>query len=90
MFKFQKTENAIEVNVVLTNLSFLNKDKFSYSRADFYKEKGCNTIFYDIEDIYFKNRIIFSNKKMVDDSDLIICYVDMQASKSGAKKPSTM
>ena len=83
---FKNNTNCnIEINVVLTNLSFLNKDENGYSRADIYKNKGCETIFYDIERIYFKNRITVSNKKMVDESDLIICYVDMKAYKSGAK-----
>ena len=75
----------IEISVVLTSLSFLNKDKYGYSRADFYKNKGAETIFYDIENVYFKNRITYSNKKMIDDSDLIICFVDMKSYKSGAK-----
>lgn len=83
---FMNNNNCnMEINVVLTNLSFLNKDENGYSRADIYKSKGCKTIFYDIERIYFKTRITVSNKKMVDESDLIICYVDMKAYKSGAK-----
>lgn len=42
-------------------------------------------MFYDVEDIYYKNRITYSNKKMVDNCDLVICYVDMKSYKSGAK-----
>ena len=32
-----------------------------------------------------KNRIIFSNKKMIDDCDLVVCYVNMKVSKSGSR-----
>lgn len=77
--------DTIEINVVLTSFSFLKKDEYGNSQVDFYKEKGCDTIFYDIEEIFYKNRITYSNKKMVDDSDLIICYVDMNSYRSGAK-----
>jgi len=82
---YKKCDCNINVIVVLTSLSFLNKDKNGYSRADIYKKQGCETVFYDIERVYFKNRITFSNKKMIDESDLIICYVDMRAYQSGAK-----
>lgn len=75
----------LKISVVLTSLSFLNKDYFGLSKADIYRNMECETIFYDIENIHFKNRITFSNKKMVDESDLIICYVDMNMYKSGAK-----
>lgn len=75
----------IDINVVLTSTSFLNKDSLGYSKADFYKNKGCKTIFYDIEEVYYKSRITYSNKKMVDESDIIICCVDMNLRKSGAK-----
>lgn len=81
----EKFDQNLEICIVLTSLTYLTKDENGYSRADIYKEKGCETIFYDIEETYFKNKIIVSNKKMVTDSDLIICYVDMKSYKSGAK-----
>lgn len=77
--------NKLSINVVLTSLTFLKKDEYGNSRVDTYKTKGCETLFYDVEGVYFKRRITFSNKKMVDESDLIICYVDMKEYKSGAK-----
>ena len=83
---YRKTiDNHIKINVVLTSLSFLNKDEYGFSKVDIYNNKNCETIFYDIEETHFKNRITVSNKKMVDESDLIICYVDMNIYKSGAK-----
>lgn len=75
----------IKINVVLTNLSLINKDDNGHSRIEFYNNKNCETFFYDIEEVYFKNRITFSNKRMIDESDLIICYVDMKSHRSGAK-----
>ncbi|MBO5304332.1 MAG: hypothetical protein J6A99_01520 [Clostridia bacterium] len=81
----EKFDQNLEICIVLTSLTYLTKDENGYSCADIYKEKGCETIFYDIEETYFKNKIIVSNKKMVNDSDLIICYVDMKSYKSGAK-----
>lgn len=79
------TGRDIKISVVLTSLSFLNKDKYGYSMAESIKNRNCETLFYDIEDVHFKNRITVSNKKMIDDSDMIICYVDMTSYKSGAK-----
>ncbi len=81
----KKTNENIKISVVLTNLSYLNKDELGFSKVDNYNNLGCETIFYDIEEIHFKKRITVSNKKMVDESDLIICYVDMNNYKSGAK-----
>ena len=81
-----KIDRNIKIEIVLTNRSFLNVDKYGNRKVDFYKNNGCDTVFYDIEEVYFKNRIIYSNKKMVDESDLVICYVDMNSYKSGAKK----
>ena len=83
---FKKTVNPnIKLSVVLTNVSYLNKDKYGYNKLTFYENNDCETIFYDIEDVHYKKRIAFSNKQMVDNSDLIICYVDNNAYKSGAK-----
>ena len=39
---------------------------------------------YLVEDLYFKRRITQTNKYMVDDADIIVCYVDKTISKSGA------
>ena len=75
----------VKINVVLSSLSFLTKNQYGFSKADIYKNDGYETIIYEIEQVHHKQRITFSNKKMVDSSDLIICYVDMKSYKSGAK-----
>lgn len=84
---YKKSINKeIQINVVLTNLSSLNRGKYGYSQADIINDMGCEPIFYDVEEEYYKKKITVCNKKMVDDSDLIICYVDMEKYNSGAKK----
>ena len=44
------------------------------------------TMIYDIEQEHFKKRIIVSNRCMVNDCDMVICYVDMKKYGSGAKQ----
>ena len=82
----KEVDPAVKITAVLTSLSFLKKDEFGYGKAEFYKKKGCQTIMYDIEEVHYKNRINYSNRKMVDNSDIIICFVDMKAYRSGAKR----
>lgn len=79
-------DNTIQLNVVLTSLAMLHKDDCGNSRADFYKNYDGETIFFDTEEVHFKNRITIANRKMIDLSDAIICYVDMNSYRSGAKK----
>lgn len=67
----------INIKIVYTNLNHL-------TQKNFYLE--FETLIYPIEEVYFKNRISFTNKCMVDDSDLIICYVDKNRTGSGAKR----
>ena len=72
--------STCEITIIFSSLTALNKYKFGYFNNDF-----CKTMLYDVENIHYKNRITQLNKKIVDDSDLIICYVDMNKKKSGAK-----
>ena len=81
----KRINNNIKISVVLTNLPFLNNKSIINDKIKFYENNDCETLFYDIEHVYFKNRIIFSNKKMIDDCDLVVCYVDMKVSKSGSR-----
>lgn len=80
-----KINKSININIVLTSLTFMNKRKDGYSFVDFYKDKNCQLLFYEIEQVYFKNKITYSNRKMVDNCDLVVCYVDATKYKSGAK-----
>lgn len=86
VLEYKKRFNSgIKIYVVLTNMCSLNKTKRCCSAVEDYISRGCETYFYDIEKEYFKNRIIVSNRKMVDDSDLIISYIDSSKYNSGAK-----
>ena len=69
----KKLYSNIEIYIVITSFSQI--------------KKYCSfkTIFFPIETIYFKNKIIKSNQYMVDKSNLIICYVDMNKIYSGSK-----
>ena len=71
----------IEIYVVFSNeRSFFNKENFNNQ-----KYNDCYLIMYEIEEVFYKNKIAFTNKKIVDDSDLVVCYVDMNREYSGAK-----
>ena len=62
----------IEIEVVLTNLEGrLKKDEYGY---DPYHD--VKTVIFDIEEVYYKQRIMASNRRMVDLCDTLICYVD--------------
>ena len=80
-----KQHPNVKITAVLTTLTPLQKgSKELYSAIDLYRD--IETMTYEIEEVYFKKQIVVSNQHMVDDSDLIICYVDMNKRKSGAKK----
>lgn len=40
---------------------------------------------YEIEEEHFKRQIIISNRKMINDCDVLICYVNKKRNPSGAK-----
>ena len=75
----------IKITAVFTTLSFLTK-KEDYSIADDYKRNNIETMVYPIEDEHYKNQIVVNNRLMVDDCDIVICYVDMKEYRSGAKR----
>lgn len=72
----------IEITIVYTSLAVLNIRSSIYSK----QYKDINTMFFDIEGEHFKNRIVVSNKLMVDRCDIVICFVDMENTKSGARR----
>lgn len=81
----------IKISVVFTTLTILKKDNYDdeigSSIADYYKD--VETMIYDIEEEHFKQQIIISNRKMIDDSDKVICYVKFKEYRSGAKRAVT-
>ena len=83
--ELRKSYPNIKITVIFATLTVLKKGADElYSIADMYDD--VETMIYDIEEEHFKNQIVVSNRSMVDDSDLIICYVDMKEYRSGAKR----
>ena len=82
--EIKNKQPKINITIVFTSLNFLNKNVEGFCKADMYDD--VNTMVYEIEEVYFKEKINVSNRKMIDDSDFVICYVDMTLPKSGAKK----
>ena len=75
-----KKEYKINIEVVLTSLASIKKDKYS----NYVPYSDVNTIIYNIEDKHFKQKIIESNKQMLDNCNIVICYVNSKL-KGGAK-----
>lgn len=83
---FKKTNGDVDIYLTVTSFSSLQKEKESNSLLDYYHQMGIKTVIYEIENIYFKQQIIYSNCRMIDESDVIICYVNLLDNKSGAKR----
>ena len=73
----------INICVVFTSLNDLKQDPMGYSKVDLYK--NVDTMFYGVEDIYFKKQITETNKRMIDDSDIVVCYYDKVSRSNGTK-----
>ena len=78
----RKTYRDINIEVVLTSLNAVGKKDELH--IDHYSDVA--TLMYDVEDAHFKRRITISNRKMIDECDTLICYVDERQYRSGAKK----
>lgn len=84
----RKIYNDIKIEVVITSLTTLTPI------VVFDKKLGCDiyspyedidTIMYEIEEVHYKRKIIVSNQKMIDNCDVLICYVNNVIKASGAK-----
>ncbi len=67
----QATNPSIKIEVVVTN------PRQSYPHVE--------NVMFEIETLHYKQRIIQSNKSMIDESDCLICYVCPHVWRSGAK-----
>ncbi len=74
--------NEIKIEVVITSFNQIKKEFLYVPYSD------VDTIMYDIEDVYFKRKITYSNQRMVDECEILICFVNEEKYYSGAK--STM
>lgn len=79
----RKIYQDIKISAVFTSLYPFKKDEFGFSISQLYED--VETFSYPIEDEYFKRQIIMSNRYMINDSDLVICYVNPKSYQSGAK-----
>ena len=71
----------IKIEVVITSLGAVSKK----NGMEFAPYSDVNIVMPDIENVYFKQRITMGNRRMLDGSDTLICYVDENAYRSGAK-----
>ena len=82
--KFLDKNSLINIDLVKSSIrQVIRKEEFGFVENS---EASIKIVTYPIEEVYFKNQIITTNKFMVDDSDVIVCYVDMERRNSGAKK----
>ena len=77
----RRTYKALDIEVVITSLNTIKKDS-EFTAAPYNDVK---TVMFSIEDTHFKQRITLSNRRMIDDCDTLICYVDEHVYRSGAK-----
>ena len=76
----KKIYQDIKILIVSTSFSIFKKDSLiNILYEDF------EIITYPIENVYYKNKIWISNKYMIEDSDLLLCYVDIKK-EGGAKR----
>lgn len=80
--ELRKVYSDIVIEVVITGLN----------SVDYYDDLDCpspysdvKTVMFDIEQVYYKRRITESNRRMIDECDMLICYVDNRVYRSGAK-----
>lgn len=84
----RKKHPNIIIEVVLTSLHKAQKkllDDYQFGKDYYLQYMDVQTTTYEIEDEYFKRQIIVSNKKMIDECDVLICYVNIKTNPSGAK-----
>ncbi|MBQ7579213.1 MAG: hypothetical protein IJT25_01635 [Clostridia bacterium] len=83
----------IEIEVVLTSLHLIDK-KVIFEGKNKYGEiekdvenspyEDVKTVMYDIEDVFYKRKILVSNQLMINACDVLICYVNPKNNYSGA------
>lgn len=83
--RMQKRERReMEIFFVQSSFKRLRRNKEGEALVDGWND--IKTIFFEVEDEYYKNKIIKQNRLMVDLCDIVVCYVDMKRKRSGAKR----
>ena len=80
LLTLKNTYPKIKIEVVITNYNPKIQDEIIIKENPKYE-----TVMFEIEDLHPKQRITASNKQMIDSCDSLICYVQPNAWKSGAK-----
>ena len=62
----RKRYPEIRIEVVLTSPASAKSGRYD----------DVDTVLFDIEELYYKRRIAWSNRRMIDGCDALICYVD--------------
>ena len=77
----RRNYQGLDIEVVITSLNAIKKDG-ELTAAPYADVK---TVMFDIEDTHYKRRITLSNRRMIDDCNTLICYVNPSEYRSGAK-----
>ncbi len=80
LLTLKNTYPEIEIEVVITNYNPKIQDEIIIKENPKYE-----TVMFEVEELHPKQRITASNKQMIDSCDTLICYVQPNAWKSGAK-----
>lgn len=86
--EFRRLNKDIEIEVVITSLNMIKKKIIKdeiFGNEIITPFSDVKTIMYEIEDEHFKRRITSSNLQMINDCDTLICYVNENSYRSGAK-----
>lgn len=81
----RKSNGDIDIEVVITSMNEIKPRYDNVYGGMVYPLKDVKTVMYDIENVHFKRRITESNKLMIDSADTLICYVNENMNRSGAK-----
>lgn len=86
--ELRKIYTDIEIEVVITSFKtiepIIDHDPI-FGDEKYIPYSDVKTTMYDIEEEYYKRKIVKSNQKMIDNCDALICYVNKKHNPSGAK-----
>lgn len=77
----------IKIEVVITSFNTINpiiEHDSIFGDEKYIPYKDVQTIMYDIEEQYYKRKITISNQQMLNNCDVLICYVDTTRTYGGA------
>lgn len=87
--ELRKEYQQIDIEVVITSFNQINPEIIHdpvWGNEKYIPYQDVKTIMYEIEEVYYKNKIIASNRQMIDACDTLICYINTKRYRSGAKK----